>query len=158
LNKFYTLGLFGGFSFHIHGGYFIKEPNQFIDYAHFFGNQTHIGNPNNYWNHFLIMPYYSLSASKEFVEVHLQHNFKGALLGKLPGFKQLGWHLAGGVKYLESGNNNPYREFHIGLDNIGWKLFRTLRVDAVWSNYDTRLSSPFSGNRFGIVIGSKINL
>jgi len=158
LNKRYAVGLWGDFNFHVHAGIFFDEPDYFIDFQHFNGNQTHIGNPSRYWNRFLIMPYYDLSASREFVELHLQHNFKGALLGKLPGFKQLGWHLVGGYKYLRTGSASPYNEFHIGLDNIGWNVFRLFRVDAVWSNYDKNLGFPFEGNGFGIVVGVKMDL
>ena len=158
INKRYTLGLFGDLSFHVHGGYFLEEPDYFIDYMHFYGNQTHVANPRTYWNRFLIMPYYALSTSQEFVELHLQHNFKGSLLGKLPLFKQLGWHLAGGFKYLKTGDNEPYQEFHVGIDNIGWKLFRMFRVDAVWNNYDTQLDLPSEGNRFGLVVGVKFDM
>lgn len=158
INKRYSVGMFGDFSFQLHGGIFIEEPNQFMDYMHFSGNQTHVGNPSNYWKSFLIMPYYGLSTSKEFAEVHLHHNFRGSLLGKLPLFKQLGWHLAGGFKYLASGTQDAYQELHIGIDNIGCKVFRMFRVDAVWSNYDTRIDFPFEGSRFGVVVGVKLDL
>ncbi|MBT8234431.1 MAG: DUF5686 and carboxypeptidase regulatory-like domain-containing protein, partial [Bacteroidia bacterium] len=117
IGKTYALGLWGNFSFHAHGGIFLNEPDQFVDHMHFMGNQTHIGNPQNYTRRFLILPYYTHSTGKEFIQLHIQHHFKGALLGKLPLFKQLGWHLSGGFKYLNTGSQDPYREFHVGLDN-----------------------------------------
>ncbi|NNL91539.1 MAG: carboxypeptidase-like regulatory domain-containing protein, partial [Saprospiraceae bacterium] len=137
---------------------FLNEPNQFVDHMHFMGNQTHIGNPQNYTRRFLILPYYTHSTEKEFIQLHVQHHFKGALLGKLPLFKQLGWQLSGGFKYLNTGSQDPYREFHVGLDNIGWKVFRLFRVDAVWNNWDNNIEIPSEGTSFGVVIGIGLDL
>ena len=158
INKTYTIGLFGNLSFYIHGGFFIDEPDFFIDRMHFLGNQTHVGYPSDYGRRFLMLPYYSHSTSSEFIQMHLHHNFEGALLGKLPIFKQLGWHLSGGVKYLKRSLIDHYHEFHVGLDNLGWGIYRLFRVDAVWNNWDNSSTSPIGNNSFGIVVGIDIDL
>lgn len=148
-----TTSLFG-----MGGSYFGESPEYFMDKFHFYGNQTHIGYPANYDHRFLILPYYANSTGGDFYQFHWQHNFKGFLLGKIPGLKVLGWHLAGGIKLLDSSDNAAYREIHVGIDNIGWHIFRMFRVDFVWANQANLSVGEAGDNRFGIVTGIKIDL
>ena len=80
------------------------------------------------------------------------------LLSKVPLRKKLGWHLAAGYKFLETTNSNPYHEFHVGIDNIGIKIFRLFRVDAVWSRQSDNAVHPGSSTKFGVVLGVKLDL
>jgi hypothetical protein len=153
-----NLGTIGTGTAFVMGGSFLGEdPTEFIDYYHFYGNQTHIGNPDNYTYRFLMLPYYSNSASGDFFQLHLQHNFSGFLLSKLPLFKQLGWHLAGGYKMLRSSTSDPYQEIHLGVDNIGWHIFRLFRVDFVWSKQNLESTLEHGDFKFGVVAGIKMD-
>ena len=156
INKAYDVGRFGEFHFNIHGGYFINSPEHIIDSYHFYGNQTHIANESHYRFGFLMLPYYDLSTDEHFVQWQLEHNFKGSLLNKLPLLKKLNWHLVGGFRQLIKGGVD-YREMNVGVDNLGYKLFRLFRIDGVWSEY-FGLDDQASQWNFGIVVGLKFDI
>jgi len=46
---------------------------------------------------------------------------------------QTGFSLVAGARYLDTPSNPAYWEFNVGFNNVGWDLFRVLRVDVVWS-------------------------
>lgn len=154
----YSLGIWGEFDFYIHGGIFLNKPQYFVDHFHFLGNQTHLGYPPRYNYSFLMMPYYDLSTDNDFVQYHLQHNFKGSLLSRIPLVRRLNWHLAGGYKYLQRQNNSDYSEWFVGIDNIGFGLFRLLRLDLVWSQSHNLSEENIDYSGFGILVGLKINI
>lgn len=153
IDKDLELRNLGDLQMYLHAGSFLQEPDYFIDQMHFMGNQTHLGYSDNYNRNFLLMPYYGLSTASDFVEMHIQHNFKGFILGKIPIIRHLGWHLAGGYKFL--GRSGPnYREWHLGIDNIGYRFFRVFRIDLVWADQlDIPQTETDSYSRFGVVVG-----
>ncbi len=158
IRKQYSVGNLGTFDFYIHGGTFITKPEFFIDAYHFVGNQTHIAYPQSYITSFLLLPYYENSTNNDFAQFHFQHNFNGWLTNKLPGIRRLNLHLVGGYKYLLL-NGGDYSEIYVGLDNIGYKFFRLLRVDAVWSKqFSKEVTGEDSNSRFGVVVGLKFKL
>ncbi|WP_431165971.1 DUF5686 and carboxypeptidase regulatory-like domain-containing protein [Tenacibaculum halocynthiae] len=131
------LGNWGRFKYKIKGGLFLdKKDIPFMDYAHFNGNRLLIAPNSNYLNGFLALPYYQLSTNDKYGELHAEQNFKGALLSKVPLLNQLNFHLVAGAKGLFTGENKPYSEFSLGLDNIGFGKWRFLRVDFVRSNFN----------------------
>ena len=67
------------------------------------------------------------------MELHAEHNFNGYLLGKVPLLNKLNYTLVVGFHNLATENNKPYQEYSIGIDNIGFKKFRFLRLDYVRS-------------------------
>ena len=154
----FNLGIVGNSSIYAVGGDFVGgDANQFIDYFHFLGNQTHIGYPSNYDTRFLLLPYYSNSTNGGFYQIHFQHNFNGYLLNKLPLFRELGWQLCVGYKHLNTSEHPYYDEYHLGIDNIGFKLFRLLRLDLVWAR-ELDINNDSSNRRFGVVFGIKAEL
>ena len=54
-------------------------------------------------------------------------------MGKIPLLNKLNYNLVIGAHTLGAKNNNPYQEFSVGIDNIGFKKFRFLRLDYVRS-------------------------
>jgi len=156
--KGYSLGNKGEFNFYFNGGTFLNSPNFFVDAKHFLGNQTHIGYTGRYNYSFMLMPYYEYSTNEDFLQWHIQHSFDGYILGKIPLIRRLKWHLVGGHKYLLR-KGDDYVEWHVGFDNIGYKLFRLFRVDAVWAK---RLLAgevnPSSEFNFGVVVGLKVKI
>jgi len=63
----------------------------------------------------------------------IDHDFKGYILGKIPLINQLNYNLILGIHGISTKNQMPYREFNIGLGNLGWKKYRFLRLDYVHS-------------------------
>jgi hypothetical protein len=115
------------------GTFFNNKKLAFTDYKHFNGNQTHVNTKGNYLSSFKNMGYYDFSTSNNYLEYHMEHDFKGYVLGKIPFLNQLNLNLIAGVHGLAISHQQPYKEFNIGLGNIGWKKYRFLRVDYVRS-------------------------
>lgn len=134
----------GEFAYRLKGGTFFNGENiSFVDYQHFNGNQTRIGTSSNYTNVFNLLPYYQLSTNKNYFEGHLEHDFKGWILGKIPGINQLNFNLVAGAHLLSIENNKPYSEFSVGIDNLGIGNFRFLRLDYVRSYYNGNSDGAF---------------
>ncbi|TVZ59449.1 carboxypeptidase-like protein [Flavobacteriaceae bacterium MAR_2010_105] len=133
LSQDFNIGNKGNFQYNIKAGtFFNAEDMSFIDYQHFNGNQTHIGS-GSYLNVFNNLPYYDLSTNTSYFEFHAEHDFSGYILGKLPLLNMLNFNLILGAHALAIPNTNPYQEYSIGIDNIGWGKFRFLRLDYVRS-------------------------
>ena len=141
------------------GTFLGESPQQFIDYFHFLGTQTHIANTSQYSRRFLMLPYYDMSSADDFAQVHLEHNFSGFLLSKVPILKRTQWQFVLGYKLLSTSDQGDYDEITLGLDNFGFKLFRLFRIDAV---FHRRYAHPENlgptDRRFGVIVGLKIDL
>ena len=124
----------GNFSYNLFGGtFFGAESVAFMDAKHIIGNQTHINLNDTYLSSFKNVGYYDFSTSENYLEYHFEHDFKGYLLGKIPLINKLNYNLILGVHGFTSNNQKPYNEFSVGVNNIGWKKYRFLRVDYVRS-------------------------
>lgn len=144
-----TLGNKGRFSYLLKGGGFSNgEGISFVDYKHFNGNETWLGTTASYIDVFNLMRNYEYSTNKSYFEAHVEHNFRGWILGKIPGINQLNLNLVVGGSYLITETRKPYSEISVGLDNLGIGKFRMLRVDYVRSFYEGRSDNE-------IVIGLK---
>ncbi|MCF6308180.1 MAG: DUF5686 and carboxypeptidase regulatory-like domain-containing protein [Flavobacteriaceae bacterium] len=140
-----SLGNKGTLTYNLKAGTFINGENiSFVDFQHFNGNQTRVGTASIYDNVFNLLPYYELSTNKNYFEGHLEHDFKGWVLGKIPGINQLNFNLIAGAHFLSTGNNKPYSELSIGIDNLGFGKYRVLRLDYVRSFYN--------GSDYGAII------
>ncbi|SDG61402.1 DUF5686 and carboxypeptidase regulatory-like domain-containing protein [Psychroflexus sediminis] len=127
-----TLSRFGELAYSLNGGLFFNADEiSFLDYKHFAGNQTRIGTSENYLNQFNLLPYYALSTNSHYADVHVEHNFKSYVLNKVPLLNQLNFNLVIGAKSLFTDARNPYSEFSVGLDNLGFGEFRFFRLDYV---------------------------
>lgn len=132
-----TLANKGETSYTIKGSTFIHGDDiLFADYQHFNGNQTRVGTSGNYTNVFNLLPYYELSTNKAHAEGHIEHDFKGWILGKIPGVNQLNFNLVAGAHALSIDGKKPYTELSIGIDNLGIGKYRLLRLDYVRSFYN----------------------
>ncbi len=133
----FGLGNKGEFYYRVKGGTFFNGDDiSFVDYQHFNGNQTRVGTSPNYTNTFNLLPYYDLSTNQSYLEGHLEHDFRGWILGKIPGINQLNFNLVVGAHVLATQDRKPYSEFSVGVDNLGFGMYRLLRVDYVRSNYN----------------------
>jgi hypothetical protein len=129
-----TLGNKGDFGLRLKAGKFFNADDiAFVDFKHFNGNQTHVNFMNNTLNSFNLLPYYSHSTNDAYFETHIEHNFKGYIMNKIPLLNKLQWNLIGGFHQINVPDAKPYQEFVVGFDNIGWGKFRFLRIDYVRS-------------------------
>ena len=144
-----TLGNKGTLGLNLKSGTFINaDAISFIDYKHFNGNQTHIGQSERYLNVFNLLPYYSNSTNDSYFEFHTEYNDKGYIMNKIPLLNLLKSNLILGFHNLAIPDVNPYSEFSVGLDNLGFGKFKMLRVDYVRS-----YQNGFKGD--GVVFGLK---
>lgn len=149
LNYDYTLGNKGNFAMNLKAGKFFNADNiSFVDYKHFNGNQTHIGQSERYLNVFNLLPYYSNSTNDSYFEAHMEHNDKGYIMNKIPLLNKLKSTMVLGFHTLAVPNAKPYSEFSIGLDNLGFGKFKMFRVDYVRS-----YQNGYKGD--GVVFGLK---
>lgn len=145
-----TLGNKGVLGINIVAGKFFNANNiAFIDYKHFNGNQTHIGQTERYLNVFNLLPYYSNSTNDSYFEAHMEHNDNGYIMNKIPLLNKLKSTMVLGFHTLSIPNSKPYSEFTVGLDNLGFGKFKLFRVDYVRS-----YQNGYKGD--GVVFGLKI--
>ena len=138
----------GSFSYNLLGGTFFGDAElAFMDYKHINGNQTHTNLKGNYLSSFKNVGYYNLSTSENYVEYHIEHDFSGYILGKIPLINSLNYNLIIGAHGFSTKQQKPYQEFSLGINNIGWGKYRFLRVDYVRS-YQSGFTSD--GVLFGI--------
>lgn len=124
----------GRFSYNMRGGKLFNAENiAFMDFQHFNGNQTRLSTNGSYTDVFNNLEYYRLSTNNSYFESHIEHNFNGYLLNKIPLINKLGFSTVIGIHNLSTSDHKPYQEFSVGLDKIGWGKFRFLRVDYVRS-------------------------
>jgi hypothetical protein len=149
INYDLTMANKGKLGLNINAGKFWNADGiSFVDYKHFNGNQTHIGQTDRYLNVFNLMPYYANSTNKSYFELHTEYNDKGFIMNKIPLLNHLKTNLNFGFHTLVTPNTNPYSEVTIGLDNLGFGKFRMLRLDYVRS-----YQNGFQGD--GIIFGLK---
>ncbi|MCC7029594.1 MAG: hypothetical protein IT257_04750, partial [Chitinophagaceae bacterium] len=72
----------------------------------------------------------------------------GMLTNRIPLFRRLKWYLVASTNTYYVNRNNNYVEASVGLENIGYKLLRFMRVDGV-AGY-TNFKNPVYGIRIGI--------
>jgi hypothetical protein len=121
------LGLFGTFAYRGNAGYFINNKTMyFMDYKHFNGNQTILAN-RDYLNSFKLLPYYTYSTQKEYIELHAEHHFNGFIFNKIPLLKKTKLQEVVGGHALFSDKLSNYYELNFGIENI----FRIVRFDYV---------------------------
>ena len=124
-----------------------KKNVSVIDYTHFNGNQIILASP--YLNSFQLASYYANSNTESlYATLNAEHHFYGLLTNKIPMFRRLKWYLVASTNMYYVNQNNNYIEASLGLENIGFKLFRFMRVDGVvgYSNF----KMPMYGIRIGV--------
>ncbi|HZW77970.1 MAG TPA: DUF5686 and carboxypeptidase regulatory-like domain-containing protein [Flavobacteriaceae bacterium] len=144
INQGLQAGNKGTFKYNLKAGTFMAGDGiTFADYKHFNGNQTRIGTDSDYLNVFNLLPYYEFSTNKPYFEGHLEHDFKGWVLGKIPGLNLLNWNMIVGAHFLSTEEHKPYSELSVGLDNVGFGNLRLLRIDYVHSFFGNTNKGAF---------------
>ncbi|MHC8949960.1 DUF5686 and carboxypeptidase regulatory-like domain-containing protein [Sphingobacterium hungaricum] len=151
LRQSIVLGNKGVFEYNlIAGKLFNGENAAFMDYKHFNGNQVTTIVSKPYIQSFFLLPYYDYSTNKPYIETHLNHNFKGFIMNKIPVISELQWHLNLGHNFFATEEMN-YQEFTIGFSNVGFGKYRLFRIDYVRSfNSHPAANKVNDGFVFGI--------
>jgi len=135
-----SLGFYGKTSFYVGAGKFFNANSLFYtDYKHFSGNQVLFFEPGI--NKFLLLDYYRYSTGDKYLEGHLEHNFSGFILNKIPLIRKLKLQEIFDVNYLYTPTLKHYTELGFGLQtntgirvmygvafNNGGKVDNALRV------------------------------
>ncbi|HMO32209.1 MAG TPA: DUF5686 and carboxypeptidase regulatory-like domain-containing protein [Lacibacter sp.] len=139
--------LAGRFSYRIRTGGFLNSNRvEWQDLHHFAGNR--LFRSSDFMTTFQVPQYYRFSnAAPFFMALFTEHHFNGFLTNKIPGIKQLNWHLVAGARALWY-EKTAYWEWNVGLENI----FRLFRVDVVTGYQNGRATVP------EIRIGSRVNI
>ncbi|HMT36317.1 MAG TPA: DUF5686 family protein, partial [Chitinophagaceae bacterium] len=148
MNDDMRLNRWGTFNYRATIGGFLHNTKSYLaDYTHFNGNQIILASP--YMNSFQLSPYYLNSNTEPFyANLHAEHHFLGMITNKIPLFRRLKWYLVAATNTYYVNSNNNYVEASLGLENIGYKLLRFIRVDGV-AGY-TNFKNPVYGIRIGI--------
>jgi hypothetical protein len=146
-----ALKLFGSIKYNFATGGFINTNYVAVpDLMHLFGNRG-IGFATPYLQSFQFAQYYQHSnKAQTYLEGHLEYHLKGLISNKIPLLRQARYYLLFGGNAFYANNANYYTEAFVGIDNIGWKLVRILRVDFVQS-WDSNQGRN-SGIRFGLTL------
>jgi hypothetical protein len=130
-----STGNYGNFQYHLRAGAFLKRKNiAFMDNLQANGNQL-LFPIDAGLNAFNLLEYYKFYTNDKYAEMHVEHNFRGALLGQIPLINKLNFHLVLGAKALFMADNKPYSEYAVGLANVGIGKWRLLRIEYVNSQY-----------------------
>ncbi len=149
------LGIIGQTRVYGQAATFLGDKPEFVmDFIHVNGNQTFLANSFTI-NQYYLLPYYTHSADKHSIQFHLQHQWQGFLMSKLPVLKRTQFQFVSGYKFLATNDRENYHEIHAGIENIGIGIARIFRIDGVWSiNQDIESENRSS---FGVVLSLGID-
>jgi hypothetical protein len=127
-------GNYGKLSYFLRSGAFLKQKEiAIMDNLQVKGNLMFIVTDSNRKNNFGLLDYYRFLTNDKYAEGHVEHNFKGSILGKIPLLNKLNFHLIASAKTMFMTNIKPYSEYSLGIENIGFGKWRFLRIDYIES-------------------------
>ena len=116
-----NMGVVGKTSFYVGAGKFLNSTSLFYpDYKQFAGNQILFYKQGI--NSFLLLDYYRFSTYTEYIEGHLEHNFSGFILNKLPLIRKLKLQEITDINYLSTPQLKNYTELGFGLQYLNFRL------------------------------------
>lgn len=116
-----SLGLYGTFSFYVGAGKFLNDNKlYYTDYKHFSGNEILLYHDAT--NAFLMLNYYSNSTSKQYLEGHIEQNFGGIIMSKIPLIRRFKLQEVLKASYLTTPDLKNYTELGVGLNYLGFKV------------------------------------
>ena len=136
------VGLLGRLKYTVSGSRFSGVKNiYFTDFLHFNGNKTFISSYQ--MNDFRNLPYYDYSTKDYAFEGHVEQNFGGFLLNKIPLIRKLKLKEVVGVHYLKTPVVKNYYEISVGVEKLN-----SFRIEAFTSIVDGKRATI--GFMFGI--------
>lgn len=135
------VGLVGRSHYFLNGGKFYNTKKlEFMDFQHFNGNQTDVilNQPSvatDFYTtrSFRLLDYYSESTSKEYIELHYQHNFNGFILNKIPVVRKAKLKSVVGYSFLRNDQGN-YTEAFLGVQKTIFQSV-TLGLEVIRNNH-----------------------
>ncbi|MFD0939323.1 DUF5686 and carboxypeptidase regulatory-like domain-containing protein [Pedobacter boryungensis] len=116
-----SAGLLGYTSFVIGAGKFLNNNAVFYpDSKHFRGNNSTIS-PTNL-RKFRYLDFYQYSTDRQYAEAHLEHNFAGFFLNKVPLLRKLKLEEFVGINYLTQPAKRNYTEYYFGIQRLGFGI------------------------------------
>ena len=138
------MGVYGKTSFLIGAGKFLNTNSlYYTDYKQFAGTAIQQYEPSA--NKFLLLDPYKYSTSDEYFEGHLEHNFSGFILNKIPLVRKLKLQEIVDFNYLATPALKGYGELGVGVQYLGIRAMYGLS----WDN----TGHQTEGFRFGVNIG-----
>ena len=114
-------GIFGNTSFYIGAGKFLNSSNLYYpDYKQFAGNEILFYKSGI--NSFLLLNYYTFSTKSEYIEGHLEQNFSGFFLNKIPLIRKLKLQEIVDINYLSTPQLKNYTELGLGVQYLNFRL------------------------------------
>lgn len=111
------LGLFGYTSFVVGAGKFLNSNKLFYpEFKHFRGNNAMFFPPN--LRKFRFLDFYQYSTDEHYFEAHLEHNFSGFILNKIPLLRKLKLEEVVGINYLSQPQKKNYTEYYFGIQRL----------------------------------------
>ncbi len=111
------LGLYGYTSFVLGAGEFLNNAKVYYpEFKHFRGNNTMFFPPN--LRKFRFLDFYQYSTNQHYFEGHIEHNFSGFLINKIPLLRKLKLEEVFGFSYLTQPNKKNYTEYYFGLQRL----------------------------------------
>ncbi|MBW7912558.1 MAG: carboxypeptidase-like regulatory domain-containing protein [Taibaiella sp.] len=148
VEDYVNMKLFGSFEYNLATGGFLN--NRYVslpDMMHIADNEIAIAAP--YLAGFQLAPYYMFSNTANiYGEAHVEYDLNGLLTNKIPLLKRARWNVVVGNNTLYINPNNYYTEAFVGIDNLGFSIFRFLRVDVVRGWDHNR--KTYTGIRIGL--------
>jgi hypothetical protein len=128
--RLYTLGTINA---NIYSGIFLGQKPQYrIDYKDFSGHMLYVKESTTYLTSFKYLPYYMHSTDSRYVNWFAEWNLGGYLFKKIPLLRKTGFEEVLSCNGLVTGDPYSYLELGVGLDKIGWNVFRPFRFDYFW--------------------------
>lgn len=130
------------------GGFLNTDYVSVPDLMHLNGNRG-FGFAAPYLTSFQFAQYYDFSNKTPlYGEAHVEYHLNGLLSNKIPLLRQARYYLLFGGNAFYANSGLHYTEAFVGIDNLGWKILRLLRIDFVqsWDSFGGRNS----GIRFGL--------
>jgi hypothetical protein len=114
-------GVLGNFSFYIAAGKFLNNNSLFYpDYKQFAGNQVLFYKQG--LSSFLLLNYYDFSTYTQYIEGHVEQNFSGFILNKVPLIRKLKLQEILDINYLSTPAIKNYTELGIGVQYLNFRL------------------------------------
>lgn len=111
------LGLFGYTSFVLGAGKFLNNNKVYYpEFKHFRGNNAKFFPPN--LRKFRFLDFYQYSTNQHYLEGHLEHNFSGFILNKIPLLRKLKLEEIVGLSYLTQPEKKNYTEYYFGIQRL----------------------------------------
>ena len=115
------LGLFGYTSFVVGAGKFLNNAKVYYpDFKHFSANRATFFPPN--LRKFRFLDFYQYSTNEHYFEAHLEHNFAGFILNKIPILRKLKLEEVVGINYLTQPKKRDYTEYYFGIQRLAFGI------------------------------------